>query len=171
MEILNSVHECIENAVQNLIKLKIDPTSIKGCFLFCFLISHRLSVVGLRPSSSLSTGCVVSLGGDWGIFSVLNTPPWLGIKPGPRGGQTVRFIHSPTELSWSAGHGRTAIPLSYHDWLTKRLLLPCINYWDTCTQTIKSARCILSVCRTRCEPPVCTDSLAAIHSRSFYHWT
>ena len=29
-----------------------------------------------------------------------NTPPWLGIEPGPRGGQTVSYIHSPTELSW-----------------------------------------------------------------------
>jgi len=26
-----------------------------------------------------------------------NTPPWLGIEPGPRGGQTVSY---PTELSW-----------------------------------------------------------------------
>jgi len=26
-----------------------------------------------------------------------NTPPWLGIDPGPRGGQTVSY---PTELSW-----------------------------------------------------------------------
>jgi len=72
-------------------------------------------MVGLRPSSSLSTGCVVSLRGDWAIFchtgsgrvgreSVIsqrkipwNTPPWLGIEPGPRGGQTVSY---PTELSW-----------------------------------------------------------------------
>ena len=29
-----------------------------------FSISHRLSMVELRPSSSLSTGCVVSLRGD-----------------------------------------------------------------------------------------------------------
>ena len=28
----------------------------------------------------------------------LNTLPWLGIDPGPRGGQTMRFIHFPTEL-------------------------------------------------------------------------
>jgi len=36
--------------------------------LFFFPISHRLSMVELRPSSSLSTGCVVSLRGDWAIF-------------------------------------------------------------------------------------------------------
>ena len=30
-----------------------------------------------------------------------NTPPWLGIEPEPRGGETVRFICSATELSWS----------------------------------------------------------------------
>ena len=29
-----------------------------------------------------------------------NTPPWLVIEHGPRWGQTVRFIHFPTELSW-----------------------------------------------------------------------
>jgi len=27
-----------------------------------------------------------------------NTLPWLGIEPGPQGGQTVTFIHSRTEL-------------------------------------------------------------------------
>jgi len=32
-----------------------------------------------------------------------NTLPWLGIEPGPWGGQTVRFIHFPTELSWLTG--------------------------------------------------------------------
>jgi len=32
------------------------------------LISQRLSVVGLRPSSSLSTGCVMSLRGDCAFF-------------------------------------------------------------------------------------------------------
>ena len=33
-----------------------------------FSISHCLSIVEFRPSSSLSTGCVVSLRGDWAIF-------------------------------------------------------------------------------------------------------
>jgi len=33
-----------------------------------FSISHRLSMVELRPSSSLSTGCVVYLRGDWAVF-------------------------------------------------------------------------------------------------------
>jgi len=28
-----------------------------------------------------------------------NTLPRLGIEPGPRRGQTMRYIHSPTELS------------------------------------------------------------------------
>jgi len=79
-----------------------------------FSISHRLSLVELRPSSSLSTGRVVSLRGDWAIFchagservgrvwSVRgkipwSTPSWLGIEPGPRGGQTVSYS---TERSW-----------------------------------------------------------------------
>jgi len=35
-----------------------------------------------------------------------NTPPRLGIEPGPRWGQRVRFIHFPTELSWpTSGYG------------------------------------------------------------------
>jgi len=38
--------------------------------IFVF-ISHRLSVVGLRPSSSLSTGFVVTVRGDWAIFSYI----------------------------------------------------------------------------------------------------
>jgi len=29
-----------------------------------------------------------------------NTTSWLGIEPGSRRGQTVRYIPSPTELSW-----------------------------------------------------------------------
>jgi len=29
-----------------------------------------------------------------------NTPPWLGVEFGLQGGQTMRFTHSPTELSW-----------------------------------------------------------------------
>ena len=32
------------------------------------LISHRLSVVGHRPSFSMTTGCVMPLRGDWAIF-------------------------------------------------------------------------------------------------------
>ena len=31
-----------------------------------------------------------------------NTPPWLGIEPGPQGGQTVSY---PTELSWARPQG------------------------------------------------------------------
>jgi len=44
---------------------KIKHTSL--WYFFCYPI-HRLSVVGLRPSSSISTGCVVPLRGDWAIF-------------------------------------------------------------------------------------------------------
>ena len=36
-----------------------------------FSISHRLSMVEFRFSSSLSTGCVVSLRGDWASFITL----------------------------------------------------------------------------------------------------
>ena len=87
----------------------------RGDFFLFFLISHRLSVVGLRPSSSLSTGCVVSLRGEWAIFCHAGSGRvgrvrsareksleilrrgYMGIEPGPRGGQTESY---PTELSW-----------------------------------------------------------------------
>jgi len=45
----------------------------------------------------------------WGRFSEpifsmikpgINLPLWQGIEPGPRRGQTVRYIYPPTELSW-----------------------------------------------------------------------
>ena len=108
--------------------------------------SHRLSMAGLWPTSSLSAGCVVPLRGNGAIFCHTdsgrvgrvwsawekfpwNTPLWLGIEPGPRGGQTrrfihsftelsrlwppggqtVRFIHSPTELSWPGQQGGQAV--------------------------------------------------------------
>jgi len=52
------------------------------------------ALVGPESSSSntvASTAIVISQGKiPW------NTPPWLGIEPGPRGGQTVSY---PTELS------------------------------------------------------------------------
>jgi len=68
-------------------------------------------MVGPRPSSSISTGFVASLSlllprwlrtGWQSVISQgkipLNIPPWLKIKPRPRGGQTVRFNYSTTEL-------------------------------------------------------------------------
>jgi len=80
-------------------------------------LSHCLSVVDLRPSSSISTSFVAPLKGDWDISATqakdglakCNQPGEnpskyssmvAGIEPGPQGGQTVSSIHSPTELSW-----------------------------------------------------------------------
>jgi len=72
-------------------------------------------MVGLWPSSSMSTGCVVPLMGHFlprwlrtdGLAECdqLGNVPWniplrSGIEPGPRRGQIMRYIHSPTELSW-----------------------------------------------------------------------
>ena len=34
-EILSSVYTCIEKAVENLVKLNINPSSIKGLFSVC----------------------------------------------------------------------------------------------------------------------------------------
>ena len=81
--------------------------------------SQCLSVVRRRPSSLMSTECVVLLRGDWAIFChagsgwvgrvwsarekiFWNISPLLGIEPGQPKGQTVRYIYSPTELSWLA---------------------------------------------------------------------
>ena len=46
----------------------IRPLANRATFTLLISISHRQSVVGLRPSSSLSAGCVVSLRRDWAIF-------------------------------------------------------------------------------------------------------
>jgi len=93
---------------------RVDQTSDRTVY---FSISHRLSIVELRPSSSLSTGCVVSLRGDWAIFC-------------HAGSERVGRVRSAREKSleilrrgWklNPGHGEDrqwAIPLSYHDWLT-----------------------------------------------------
>jgi len=75
------------------------PSSVHGWTLAFLLAVHRwCGVVEGRLShflphwlrmgwqSAISQGKI-----PW------NTPPWLGIEPGPRGGQTVSY---PTELSW-----------------------------------------------------------------------
>jgi len=78
---------------------------------FPFLINHRLSMVGLRPSSLLSTGWVVSLRGDWAIFCHAGSGQVGRVQSAREksleilhhgwelnpGGQTVSY---PTELSW-----------------------------------------------------------------------
>jgi len=80
-----------------------------------FSISHRLSVVGLQPSFSPSTGCVVLLRGDWAIFC-------------HSGSGRVGRVWSAREKSlgilrrgWELNPGHRedrhwAIPLSYHGW-------------------------------------------------------
>jgi len=94
--------------------LLMEHLTLESCGLFSNYFSHCLSIVELRPSFLISTGCVVPLRGDWATFrhpgsrpSVINqgkipwnTPSWPGIEPGPRIDQTVRSIHSPAELSW-----------------------------------------------------------------------
>ena len=94
----------------------------------CFLMSHRLSVVELRPSSSLSTGCVMSLRGDWPFFC-------------HAGSGLVGRVRSAREKSleilrrgWvlNPGHrGRQwAIPLSYHDHREDRQWATPLSYHD-----------------------------------------
>jgi len=78
-----------------------------------FYLSRRLSVVGLWPSSSLSTGCVVPLRGDWAIF--------CHACSGRVGRKTIlKILHRGWELNPVHREDRQwAIPLSYHDWLSQ----------------------------------------------------
>jgi len=96
--------------------------SVDGWILAFRLDVHRLCVaieekLGHFLSRWLKMGSqsVVSRGKiPW------NNPPWSGFKPVPRRGQTMRYILSPTELSWPGPRrGQTMryiLPLlSYHD--------------------------------------------------------
>jgi len=107
-----------------LLRSKQKQASIWGGALILTLSCHSMLSckffqplsVELQPSSSLSTGWVVSLRGHFlprwlrtGWQSVIrqgkipwNTPPRLGTEPGPLRGQLMRYIHSPTKLSWLA---------------------------------------------------------------------
>jgi len=85
-------------------------------WLVFFSFSRHLSVVGLRPSSSLSTGFVMSLRGDWAIFCHAGSG-WVGRVRSARE-KSLEILRRGWELN--PGHGedrKWAIPLSYHDWL------------------------------------------------------
>jgi len=92
---------------------------IRGNFklIGIFFFSHPLSMVGLRPSSSLSTGCVVvSLRGDWAIFyhpgSGRVGRVWSARE------KSLEILRRGWELNPDHRKDRQwAIPLSYHDWL------------------------------------------------------
>jgi len=95
-------------------------------FVFCFcFISHRLSVIGLRPSSSLFTGCVVSLRGDLACFCHAGSG---------RVGRVWSVREKSLEMlrrGWELNPGHKedrqwAIPLSYHDhWFCFGLDIMC----------------------------------------------
>ena len=76
------------------------PSSISGWTSAFLLAVHKLCGVIIEGRLShflprwLRTGWQSAIS-QGKIF--WNTPPWLGIEPGPRGGQTVSY---PTELSW-----------------------------------------------------------------------
>ena len=114
-----------------------------------YFFSHHLSMVGLQPSSLMSTGCVVPLRGDWAIFCHTgsrrvgrvwsakkkipwNTSPWLGIEPRPRGEGTVRFIHFPIELTWLTTHYfmTSKIVTLFKDWQLTTCTHLCNQTWS-----------------------------------------
>jgi len=75
---VNPKLRCVVHKLYPTLFSVIDPLTLRCYMCHClhgyvesagfFTISHHLSVFGLRPSSSLSTGCVVSLRRDWAIF-------------------------------------------------------------------------------------------------------
>ena len=56
--------------------------------------SHPFNELVMWAPTSSPSVCVISQGKIPG-----NSLPRLEIEPGPRGGQTVRYMHSSTELS------------------------------------------------------------------------
>jgi len=103
-------HSCMLSYVAIVIKkLPIDQTRVSYTI-------HIIVCWPSWPSSSLSTGCAVSLRGDWAIFyhsgsrrvgrawsarakslEIIRHGWELLSGPGPQGGQTVSYF---TELSW-----------------------------------------------------------------------
>jgi len=83
---------------------------------------HRLSVVGLRPSSSLFTGCAVPLRGDWAIFCHVGSRRVGGVWSARE--KSLGIPHRGWELNPGRREDRQwAIPLSYHDWVATMLQL------------------------------------------------
>jgi len=114
-----------------------------------FFSSRCLSIVELRPSSSLSTGCVVSLREDWVIFCPASSG-WVGRVWSARK-KFLETLHNGWELNplhgddrqWATfilplsyhdpGHEEDRqwdsfiLPLSYHNWLTDILFISYLN--------------------------------------------
>jgi len=79
--------------------------------------SHCLPMVRLRPSSSMSTGCVVPLRGDWAIFCHAGSG-WVGRVWSVKEKSLEILLHS-WELNLGYGKDRQwdifILLLSYHD--------------------------------------------------------
>ena len=93
-----------------------EPVKFQAVFVHFFKISHCLSIVELRPSSSLSTGCVVLLRGDWAIFCHAGSGRVGRVRSARE--KSLEILRRGWELNPGHGEDRQwAIPLSYHDWL------------------------------------------------------
>ena len=121
-------HSCMLSYVAIVIKkLPIDQTRVSYTI-------HIIVCWPSWPSSSLSTGCAVSLRGDWAIFyhsgsrrvgrawsarakslEIIRHGWELLSGPGPQGGQTVSYF---TELSWLTYY--QLLPKSHSLWQSKR---------------------------------------------------
>ena len=106
------------------------------CICTLFFISHCLSMVGLQPSSSLSTGCVVSLRGDWAIFCHAGSGR-VGRVLSARE-KSLEILRRGWELNPGHGEDRQgAIPLSYHGWICTLYSVVIWNYTCTCVTVRK----------------------------------
>ena len=97
-------------------------------FLEVVFFSYHLSMVGLRPSSSLSTDCVVSFRGDWAIFchavSGRVGRVWSARE------KSLAIVRRGWELNPGFREDRQwAIPLSCHDWSLGCIYILFIVSW------------------------------------------
>ena len=90
-------------------------TTLRPFWDVLFSISHHLSMVELQPSSSLSTGYVVSLRRDWAIFCHAGSGRVDRVRSARE--KSLEILRRGWELNPGHGEDRQwAIPLSYHDW-------------------------------------------------------
>ena len=114
-----------------------------------FSISHCLSVVGLRPSSSLSTGCVVSLRGDWAIFCHAGSGRVGRVRSARE--KSLEILRRGWELNLGHGEDRQrAIPLSYHDCLLIKDQQTRENLGQSCGLSTYLKRPVMVRVRNRC---------------------
>jgi len=126
-----------------------------------FLISHRLSAVGLRPSSSLSTGCVAPLRGDWAIFCHTLAQDGLAVRSAREKSLEIQ----PRGWDWTQATGRTDSELFHWDIMTRATGRTDgeLSHWDTMTRAMERTDSDLSHWAIMTRATERTDS-------ELFHW-